>query len=86
MVSLSTAYGLCSLIDQSGFLHISDDENDCALVTLGRNIVIKYRVRLCQFLKKIWVNFLFPAFGSKAIKQLELDTSIYFKSCLRFGK
>jgi len=46
MVSLSTAYGLCSLIDQEGFVHVSEDDSECAIVTLGKNIAIRYRVGL----------------------------------------
>ncbi|KAG8231840.1 hypothetical protein J437_LFUL008611, partial [Ladona fulva] len=45
MARLSNFHILCPLIDQSNFLGVvSDSSNDCVVVTLGRNIVIRYKI------------------------------------------
>ncbi|XP_066991508.2 nucleolar protein 11 [Anabrus simplex] len=46
MAKLRVAYGLCPLIDQSSLLGVSDDcMPGCVIVTIGRNIVIRYRLQ-----------------------------------------
>lgn len=45
MAKLGTYYGLCPLIDQRNLLGVTDDcEIGHVIVTLGKNIAIKYRV------------------------------------------
>lgn len=45
MAKLSSYYTLCPLIDQQTLLGVEKDkESGCAVVTLGRNIVIRYKV------------------------------------------
>lgn len=45
MAKLHNYYVLCPLIDQNSFLGVSQDrENENIIVTLGRNVVNKYRV------------------------------------------
>lgn len=45
MAKLSSYYTLCPLIDQQSLLGVErDKEPGCAIVTLGRNIVIRYKV------------------------------------------
>lgn len=45
MARLSSYYTLCPLIDQQSLLGVEkDSEPGCAIVTLGRNIVIRYKV------------------------------------------
>lgn len=47
MAKLEAYYTLCPLIDQQNFLGVKKDaETGCAIVTLGRNIVIRYKVRI----------------------------------------
>lgn len=47
MAKLHNYYVLCPLIDQNSFLGVSQDKDDeNVIVTLGRNVVNKYRV-LC---------------------------------------
>lgn len=51
MAKLSSYYTLCPLIDQQTLLGVEKDkESGCAVVTLGRNIVIRYKL---QDLKQI---------------------------------
>ncbi|XP_012219268.1 nucleolar protein 11 [Linepithema humile] len=51
MAKLSSYYTLCPLIDQQSLLGVEKDkESGCAVVTLGRNIVIRYKL---QDLKQI---------------------------------
>ncbi|XP_011689283.1 PREDICTED: nucleolar protein 11 [Wasmannia auropunctata] len=51
MAKLSSYYTLCPLIDQQSLLGVEKDkEPGCAVVTLGRNIVIRYKL---QDLKQI---------------------------------
>ncbi|KYM96825.1 PREDICTED: nucleolar protein 11 [Cyphomyrmex costatus] len=51
MAKLSSYYTLCPLIDQQSLLGVEKDkEPGCAIVTLGRNIVIRYKL---QDLKQI---------------------------------
>lgn len=52
MANFNTAYGLCPIIDQTGLLGVSGDEEGCAIVTVGKNMVIRCRVRLCFVLLK----------------------------------
>ncbi|KAL1128948.1 hypothetical protein AAG570_013482 [Ranatra chinensis] len=45
MAKLCPSYSLCPLIEQKNFLGVSDDGlSGCLIVTLGRNIVIRYRL------------------------------------------
>lgn len=45
MAKLHNYYVLCPLIDQKSFLGVSQDkEEEFVIVTLGRNVVNKYRV------------------------------------------
>ena len=45
MAKLNSYYTLCPLIDQQSLLGVEKDkEPGCAIVTLGRNIVIRYKV------------------------------------------
>lgn len=45
MAKLGVAYGLCPLIDQESLLGVSEDSAlDCVIVTIGKNIVIRYKV------------------------------------------
>lgn len=45
MAKFHNYYVLCPLIDQKSFLGINrDKEEECVIVTLGRNVVNKYRV------------------------------------------
>lgn len=47
MAKLNSYYTLCPLIDQQNLLGVEKDkEPGCATVTLGRNIVIRYKVRM----------------------------------------
>ncbi|XP_071636427.1 nucleolar protein 11 [Temnothorax longispinosus] len=51
MAKLNSYYTLCPLIDQQSLLGVEKDkESGCAVVTLGRNIVIRYKL---QDLKQI---------------------------------
>lgn len=46
MAKLSAYYTLCPLIDQQNLLGVEQDkESGWAIVTLGRNMVIRYKVR-----------------------------------------
>lgn len=46
MAKLHSYYTLCPLIDQQNLLGVErDSESGCAIVTLGRNIVIRYKVQ-----------------------------------------
>lgn len=54
MAKLLSYYRLCPLIDTKNLLGISNDcEKGIVLVTLGRNLVIKYRVRIRIFIRII---------------------------------
>lgn len=45
MAKLHSYYVLCPLIDQKSFLGVAHDkEEETIIVTLGRNVVNKYRV------------------------------------------
>ncbi|XP_046400284.1 uncharacterized protein LOC124166679 [Ischnura elegans] len=45
MARLSVFHMLCPLIDQVSFLGVANDsQDDCVIVTLGRNIVIRYKI------------------------------------------
>lgn len=47
MAKLSSYYTLCPLIDQQSLLGVEKDANSgCVIVTLGKNIVIRYKVRI----------------------------------------
>ncbi|CAK9834468.1 hypothetical protein ANTRET_LOCUS10990 [Anthophora retusa] len=46
MAKLYSYYTLCPLIDQQNLLGVErDSESGCAIVTLGRNIVIRYKLQ-----------------------------------------
>ncbi|XP_015595313.1 nucleolar protein 11 [Cephus cinctus] len=46
MAKLSSYYTLCPLIDQQNLLGVEkDSDSGCAIVTLGRNIVIRYKLQ-----------------------------------------
>jgi hypothetical protein len=46
MARLCAYYSLCPLIDQKSLLGIAEDSaSGCVIVTLGKNIVIRYKVR-----------------------------------------
>ncbi|XP_034937143.1 nucleolar protein 11 [Chelonus insularis] len=46
MAKLCSYYTLCPLIDQQSLLGVEKDQNPgCAIVTLGRNIVIRYKLQ-----------------------------------------
>ncbi|KAG7209871.1 hypothetical protein KM043_011473 [Ampulex compressa] len=46
MAKLSSYYTLCPLIDQQNLLGVErDSDAGCAIVTLGRNIVIRYKLQ-----------------------------------------
>lgn len=48
MAKLYSYYTLCPLIDEQNLLGVErDSETGCAIVTLGRNIVIRYKVKYC---------------------------------------
>lgn len=47
MAKISSCYQLCPLIDQRSFLGVSEDSvHGCVIVTLGKNIVIRYKVSI----------------------------------------
>lgn len=47
MAKLHSYYVLCPLIDRNSFLGVSEDrEKENVVVSLGRNVVNKYRVRI----------------------------------------
>ena len=53
MAKLSSYYTLCPLIDQQSLLGVEKDADPgCAIVTLGRNIVIRYKVRISKLFNK----------------------------------
>jgi hypothetical protein len=57
MARLCAYYSLCPLIDQRSLLGIAEDStSDCVIVTLGKNIVIRYKVRftVVTFYIKLW--------------------------------
>lgn len=55
MARLNSYYTLCPLIDQQNLLGVeTDSEPGCAIVTLGRNIVIRYKVDLIFFI--LYIN------------------------------
>lgn len=54
MAKLSSYYTLCPLIDQQNLLGVQKDSDPgCAIVTLGRNIVIRYKVRFCLSINQL---------------------------------
>lgn len=47
MAKLCAYYSLCPLIDQTSLLGIAEDSaSGCVIVTLGKSIVIRYKVRV----------------------------------------
>ena len=47
MAKLCAYYSLCPLIDQTSLLGIAEDSTSgCVVVTLGKSIVIRYKVRV----------------------------------------
>ena len=48
MANLNTAYSLSRVADQRGFLGVSKDEDGFAVISVGKNMVIRCRVRLCS--------------------------------------
>jgi hypothetical protein len=47
MAKLCAHYSLCPLIDQTSLLGIAEDSTSgCVVVTLGKSIVIRYKVRV----------------------------------------
>jgi len=47
MAKLCAYYSLCPLIDQTSLLGIAEDSTSgCVIVTLGKSIVIRYKVRV----------------------------------------
>lgn len=51
MAVLGAYYGLCPLLDHRSILGISQNaESGNVIVTLGKNIAIKYRVRIINML------------------------------------
>jgi hypothetical protein len=47
MAKLCAYYSLCPLIDQTNLLGIAEDSTSgCVIVTLGKNIIIRYKVRV----------------------------------------
>lgn len=45
MAKLHSYYTLCPLIDQQSLLGVEkDSDSGCAIITLGRNIAIRYKV------------------------------------------
>lgn len=56
MAKLGSFYGLCPLIDGKSLLGIADDlEAGSVIVTLGKNISIKYKVTL--FLQLLFIFY-----------------------------
>lgn len=52
MAKLHSYFVLCPLIDQKSFLGVSEDKDaEYVIVTLGRNVVNKYRVNRLNFLE-----------------------------------
>lgn len=50
MAKLSTRFDLCRLIDLKSLLGVSEDsEPGCVIVTLGKNIVIRFKVSNFKF-------------------------------------
>ncbi|XP_015176123.1 PREDICTED: nucleolar protein 11 [Polistes dominula] len=74
MAKLSSYYTLCPLIDQQNLLGVQKDSDPgCAIVTLGRNIVIRYKL---QDLKQI---------NSWSSKQRLTTSVIYDKIAQRYA-
>jgi len=60
MAKLSSYYTLCPLIDQQSLLGVEKDkEPGCAIVTLGRNIVIRYKVNNIEIFNHRILNVFF---------------------------
>lgn len=58
MAKFHNYYVLCPLIDQKSFLGVSKDKEDAnVLVTLGRNVVNKYRVSNSHSYKALLLSF-----------------------------
>lgn len=56
MAKLHNYYVLCPLIDQKSFLGVSQDkEEEFVIVTLGRNVVNKYRVNTLKLIYVILI-------------------------------
>lgn len=50
MVQLRSYYSLCPLIDRKSFLGVSEDsESGCGIITLGKNVVNRYKVSVYKF-------------------------------------
>ena len=46
MARLGAYYSLCPLIDQKSLLGVAEDSmTGCVVVTLGKNMVIRYKVK-----------------------------------------
>ncbi|XP_043503021.1 nucleolar protein 11 [Polistes fuscatus] len=74
MAKLSSYYTLCPLIDQQNLLGVQKDSDPgCAIVTLGRNIVIRYKL---QDLKQI---------SSWSSKERLTTSVIYDKTAQRYA-
>nr|XP_050858963.1 nucleolar protein 11 [Vespula vulgaris] len=74
MAKLSSYYTLCPLIDQQNLLGVQKDSDPgCAIVTLGRNIVIRYKL---QDLKQI---------SSWSSKERLTTSVIYDKTAHRYA-
>ncbi|XP_035721818.1 nucleolar protein 11-like isoform X1 [Vespa mandarinia] len=74
MAKLSSYYTLCPLIDQQNLLGVQkDSDSGCAIVTLGRNIVIRYKL---QDLKQI---------SSWSSKERLTTSVIYDKTAHRYA-
>lgn len=62
MAKLHNYYILCPLIDQKSFLGVAENkEDEHVIVTLGRNVVNKYRVKasVCLYLEYAWFNYIY---------------------------
>lgn len=44
MASFNTAFNLCSITDSKGLLGVSEDDEGCVAVTLGKSMIIRCRV------------------------------------------
>lgn len=50
MAKLCSYYTISPLIDQQNLLGVEKDSNSgCAVITLGRNIIIRYKVKFTFF-------------------------------------
>lgn len=76
MAKLHSYNTLCPLIDQKSFLGVATDkDSDCVIVTLGRNVVHKYRVSILiftNFNRLIWLSIEFSLFN------IFVDIKVFF--------